>query len=241
MEKKVKDAFKKAGIELPAKQENPVAKESKNNHSSTKPINSKQRKADQSVRNKQSNKEVSKNTRGVKTRKQKNPKRNTQAKYFDDGLPSWAVIRDAYGSSSKDNPENNRDKSQTPERTFLKAKEGFHFEQNPIFNQKGGDSHRAIIDERPCVTQISPGSDIEVQLVIGLDLGTSMTKVIIGDPDQKRFYAVPLSPGSENPYLISTSIIKDQLHNIIIDTGDSPNALRNIKLDLMEKRSNVGF
>ncbi|MBV1928281.1 MAG: hypothetical protein KUG81_02060 [Gammaproteobacteria bacterium] len=118
------------------------------------------------------------------------------------------------------------------------AKESFHFEQNPIFKPNFRDSHRAIIDERPCVTQISPGSDIEVQLVIGLDLGTSMTKVVIGDPDQKRFYAVPLSPESENPYLISTSILRDELHNIIIDTGDSPNVLRNIKLDLMEKRSN---
>ena len=238
MEKKFKDAFKKAGMELPAKQENPVAKESKKNHSQTKPIHSKQRKSDQSVRNKQGDKEVLKNTRGVKSRNQKYQKRKKQAKYFDDRSPSLAAIRDAYGSSSKDNSENNRAKNQAPERTLLKAREGSHFEQNPIFSQNGDCSHRTTIDERPCVTQISPGSDIEVQLVIGLDLGTSVTKVIIGDPDQKRFYAVPLSPGSENPYLISTSIIKDELHNIIIDTGDSPNALRNIKLDLMESRSN---
>ncbi len=238
MASKLKDAFKKAGIELPTKQENPVAKESTNSHRSTKPISSKQRKSDLSVRNKKSNKDVSKNTRRVNTRKQKNTKRKTQAKYFDDGLPSLAAIEDAYGSSSKDNPENNRVKSQSPEQTILKYREGFHFEQNPIFLQNGGDSHRTIIDELPCVTQISPGSDIEVQLVIGLDLGTSMTKVIIGDPDQKRFFAVPLSPGSDNPYLISTSILKDEVHNIIIDTGDSPNALRNIKLDLMESGSN---
>ena len=195
MANKLKDAFKDAGIELPTKQDNPVAKESTNSHRSTKPINSRQRKADQSVRNKKSNKDFSKNPRRVNTHKQKNTKRKTQSKYFYDGLPSLAAIEDAYGSSSKDNPENNRVKSQSPEQTILKYREGSHFEQNPIFLQNGGDSHRAIINELSCVTQISPDSDIEVQLVIGLDLGTSMTKVIIGDPDQKRFYAVPLSPG----------------------------------------------
>ena len=235
MANKIRDAFKKAGIVLPAKQENPVGKESKKKYSSTKPINSKPRKADQSVRNRQV---VSKNANRVKAHKQRNPKPKNQPKYVDDSSPSCAAIRDAYGSASKGNPENNKKKCQAPEQTIIKARSGFDFEPNPIFNQKGSDSHSTIIDERPCVTQISPGSDIEVQLVIGLDLGTSMTKVIIGDPDQKRFYAVPLSSGSENPYLISTSTIKDQRHNIIIDTGDFSNALRNIKLDLMENRSN---
>ncbi|MBV1928279.1 MAG: hypothetical protein KUG81_02050 [Gammaproteobacteria bacterium] len=127
MEKKFKDAFKKAGIELPAKQENSVAKDSKNNHISAKPINAKQRKADQSVRNKKINKDVSKNNRGVKTNKhKKNQKRKTKAKVFNDGLPSLAAIRSAYGSSSKNNPNNNG-KSKVPERTTLKARE-FNFQ-----------------------------------------------------------------------------------------------------------------
>ncbi len=234
MANKLKDAFKEAGIELPAKQENPIGKESKNNHRSTKTI----RKSDQPVCNRESNKKVLKNTRGVKTHEQKNTQRKKQAKHFDDGLPSLTAITNAYGYSSKDNPENNRAKSQTPEKTILKARKGYHFEQNPIFNKNREESYRVIIDERPCATQISPGSDIEVQLVIGLDLGTSTTKVIIGDPDRKRFYAVPLSLGAKNPYLISTSIIKDELHNIIIDTGDSLNAFRHIKLDLIKNKSN---
>ena len=88
-------------------------------------------------------------------------------------------------------------------------------------------------------TQLSQGSDIEVQLVIGLDLGTSTTKVVIGDPDRKRFYAVPFLSESSNPYLVPTAIQADDEKKVVIKTGDGPGFLHDIKLDLMQGESST--
>lgn len=230
---KLKDAFKKAGVELPTKQSKKIKNESGSSLKNSKRVNQKKRKYDGSLRGSKSEKCI--NNRAFNNRKIKNIKLNVQARNLGDGLPSSDAIRDAYGSLAKVGYQNNRAKSRSPERTYLKTRKGVQFKVNPIFSQGADGSSKTVIDERLSVTQISPGGDIEVQLVIGLDLGSSMTKVIIGDPDHNRFYAVPFCSESRNPYLIPTSISKDDANCIIIDGKDSPNVERNIKLNLMER------
>ena len=235
MANKLKDAFRDAGIELPAKNDKPVKNKKKISRNSSRSVKAT---PPQVVVSHNSSSTVGDKPSPTKTRNSKKATQRIQ-KAHRDGLPSYFAIQEAYGSSQKSQKGGSGDvSSQPPTQTTLRAKDGIKFKPNPAFVQKMVDSRLIVVDEGPCATQLSQESDIEVQLVIGLDLGTSTTKVVIGDPDQKRFYAVPLSPGSDNPYLISTSIHKDELHNIIIDTGDSPNALRNIKLNLMERGSN---
>ncbi len=226
MANKLADAFKQAGVEWPAKKENPIK-----DRKSVEHVQATSLQVNQSGYNRQAN---SKNIDRVKSRK-RNPKRKKPT-HFNDKLPSGDAVRDAYGSPLTEIRGNDNASCQELEETLLKVKKVGSFEPNPIFSQKVADTHKVIIDEHPCITQLSPDSDIEVQLVIGLDLGTSTTKMVIGDRDNKRFFAVPFSPESENPYFVPTAIFVDTENNIVINAGDNPEVKRDIKLDLMQER-----
>ena len=241
MANKFKDAFKKAGIDLPAKKNKPVKNKKKKSRNSSRsvqaippqvatPLKSGSTVGDQSSSLKTRTSE--------KTKQRKNAKKQKIQKVHSDGLPSYSAIQKAYGSSKKSQKAGSADiSSQPPTQTTLRAREGIKFKPNPAFEQRMEDSRQIVIDEGPCATQLSHGSDIEVQLVIGLDLGTSTTKVVIGDPDRKRFYAVPFSSGSSNPYLVPTAIQADDGKKAVIKTGDGPGFLHDIKLDLMQGES----
>ena len=227
MANKFKDAFKKAGIELPTKKDKPVKNKPPNDRKSAKSVQAISLRADQPDHNRQAN------SKNIIQAKPRNPK---IYKRINDGSPSLAAIREAYGSSSTEKSDSNKAKNQEPAQTILKSREGIRFEPNPVFNQKVADTSRIIINEGPCSTQLSLGGDIEVHLVIGLDLGTSTTKVVIGDPDNKRFFAVPFSLESANSYFVPTAIFVDAANNIVISTGDNPEIQRDIKLDLMQEK-----
>ena len=102
-------------------------------------------------------------------------------------------------------------------------------------------SHRIIIDEGSCKTQLAHHSDIEVQMVIGLDLGIATTKVVIGDPANKQFFAVPFvsEPTTISDYLAPTAILQDAENNIVINSTDNSKILSDIKLNLI-RAENTG-
>ncbi len=161
-----------------------------------------------------------------------NRARNRATSIFDEAILS------VYKGSNQDRPSRAEKKSCLPEISTIEILGGVSFNPAIYPGQASKKSAQTIINELSCATQQSRFSSTEVQLVIGLDLGTSTTKVVIGDPDRKRFFAVPFSPSSDNPYLISTAIREDFSGNLIIDTGNDARTLRNIKLMLMQEGSN---
>lgn len=241
MASKFKDAFKKAGIDLPVKKNKPAKNKKKKSRNSSRSVKATppqvavSHNSSSAVGEKSS---PSKTRNSKKATQRKNAERQKIQKVHRDGLPSYSAIQKAYGSSKKSQRAGSADiSSQPPTQTTLRAREGIKFKPNQAFEQRIVDSRQIVIDEGSCATQLSQGSDIEVQLVIGLDLGTSTTKVVIGDPDRKRFYAVPFSSESSNPYLVPTAIQTDDGKKIVIKTGDGPSFLHDIKLDLMQGES----
>ncbi len=237
MANKFKDAFKKAGIDLPAKKGKPVKNKKKKSRNSSRSVKTPPQVAtshnsSSTVGNKSS---PTKTRNSKKATQRKNAKRQRIQKAHRDGLPSYSAIQEAYGSSQKSQKAGSGDISSQPlTQTTLRAREGIKFKPNPAFEQKMVDSRLIVVDQGPCATHLSQESDIKVQLVIGLDLGTSTTKVVIGDPDRKRFYAVPFSSESSNPYLVPTAIQAEDEKKVVIKTGDGPGFLHDIKLDLMQ-------
>lgn len=118
----------------------------------------------------------------------------------------------------------------------IKARPGVSFK--PYFD-RAPKSRRITIDEDPCKTQLAHHSDIEAEMVIGLDLGTATTKVVIGDLANKQFFAVPFvsEPATVSDYLAPTAILKDAENNIVIDSADNPGITRDIKLNLMREKN----
>lgn len=118
----------------------------------------------------------------------------------------------------------------------IKARPSVSFK--PSFDEMS-KSRRITIDESPCKTQLAHRSDIEVQMIIGLDLGTATTKVVIGDPDNRQFFAVPFvsEPATVSDYLAPTAILQDAENNVIIDSADSLGIRRDIKLNLMREEN----
>ena len=163
--------------------------------------------------------------------------RNSGGSIFDEAILS------VYKGSNPDRPVSAVKKSRLPEKSSIELISGVSFNPAIYPGQALEKIGQKIINELSCATQQSEFSSTEVQLVIGLDLGSSTTKVVIGDPDRKRFFAVPFSPSSDNPYLISTAIREDFSGDLIIDTGNDPRIQRNIKLMLMQEDShqNLGL
>ena len=111
----------------------------------------------------------------------------------------------------------------------------------PSFNM-APKSRRITIDQGSCKTQLARHSDIEAQMVIGFDLGTATTKVVIGDPANTQFFAVPFvsEPATISDYLAPTAILQDAENNIVIDSADNPKILSDIKLNLI-RAENAGI
>ncbi|MEE2652906.1 MAG: hypothetical protein VYE54_09285, partial [Pseudomonadota bacterium] len=126
---KLKDAFKRAGVELPANKNKNLKKESRSSRKNYKSGSRRKRKCDDSIYVNKDGKYVEEN-RAFNKRKIEESKRNVQAMDLSDGLPSSDAIRDAYGSSARARYENNRANSRASEKTYLKTKKGVKFEAN---------------------------------------------------------------------------------------------------------------
>ena len=60
-----------------------------------------------------------------------------------------------------------------------------------------------------------PRNENEVELVIGLDFGTTLSKVVVSEPSARRSWVVPLSSNSSNPYLLRSEIyLEDKVYNL---------------------------
>ena len=69
--------------------------------------------------------------------------------------------------------------------TEIQSKNGVSFLPNSAFDGLDRYYEGLSIDAAPISTQLIADSENIVQLVIGLDLGSSTTKVVIGSPDKK--------------------------------------------------------
>jgi hypothetical protein len=87
--------------------------------------------------------------------------------------------------------------------------------------------------------QVSEGQGRQqsVQLVIGLDFGTSFTKVVIGE--SRKHYAVPFQQYSlgENPYLLPSALsVLSELRECVLGNGiDASDVYDNLKTPLIER------
>jgi hypothetical protein len=218
MANKLKGAFQQAGKELPA---TPPKVQAVN--TSSKIVESKSSTKDKNSTRSHKNKVTTKPGRGRA--------HNNSDPIFDEAIMS------VYKGSNPDKPVSAVKKSRMQEKSSIELISGVSFNPAIYPGQALEKIGQTIINELSCATQQSKLSSTEVQLVIGLDLGTSTTKVVIGDPDRKRFFAVPFFPGSDNPYLVSTAIKEVVSGNLIIDTGNDARIQRNIKLMLMQEDS----
>ena len=74
-------------------------------------------------------------------------------------------------------------------------------------------------------------TDSDMEIVIGLDFGTSSTKVVLQDMG-RHSYAVPFTDATDNPYLLPARLYE---HGGQYSLSDGEVVLRNIKLRLMNK------
>lgn len=114
------------------------------------------------------------------------------------------AIRRAYSGAGKEQPT----KSESPEQARASAK------VPPAQITSTNANPRVVRSQVGIATQVSAsvGADV-VDLVIGLDLGTSCTKVLIQDVARRIAYAVPFDDqdGMNFQYLLPTTVYLDEI------------------------------
>lgn len=86
--------------------------------------------------------------------------------------------------------------------------------------------------QTPCGQSAPSASDKHTtQLIIGLDFGTSYTKVVIREPGSNRAWAVPFSEDRRNRYLLQSRIVKSK--GIYRLSGDNGEVYARLKYNLM--------
>lgn len=128
-------------------------------------------------------------------------------------------------------------KSVDPEKVqvpLIRAMPNTRFRPNNHFTAKLANTGR-FLQEGPTDFQFSGRKAGEIELVIGLDLGTSNTKVVIGDPAAKRFFAVPFEFDSSNPYLVPTILGIDDYGDTVVGLKSGYNHHQSLKLQLLQE------
>lgn len=92
--------------------------------------------------------------------------------------------------------------------------------------------------------QIDEVGDDAVDMFIGLDFGTSCSKVVIRDSNRRDHYAVPFFEiGADNPFLLPSHIFIDSDGRYYLDDHNVPDRalsiIRDLKLTLMQDPRNV--
>ena len=75
--------------------------------------------------------------------------------------------------------------------------------------------------------QLYDGVRGETDLVMGIDFGTSNTKVVIMEPGSRRAYAIPFARNTDNPYLIPSRVAK--LNGNYVIKGDVSELIAGMK------------
>lgn len=70
----------------------------------------------------------------------------------------------------------------------------------------------------------------EIDLVIGLDFGTTYCKAVVQEPDSGRAWAIPFTTCADNPYILATSILHDEGFFRLYGDGES---IGNLKVPLL--------
>ena len=85
-------------------------------------------------------------------------------------------------------------------------------------------------------TQIYSESANEIEIFIGLDFGTTNTKVVIQESGTRQAWAIPFTDGTENPYLLPSAVYRK--NNTYSLSGDPSDRHDNLKLPLIEGQLN---
>ncbi len=216
LKNKLIDAFKKAGVDLaPQKTSASSSRGQDKTQANKKIVKNSEKSTGRAGKNKRSR---SRGRGPISTKSQ------TQI--------STASIKSAYYPAER-TKDAHPAKIPVNEKSSLKALAGVQFAVNPVFSQRESFAG-LLIDETRCQTQLNQGSTNVVQLVVGLDLGSSATKVVIGSPDQKRFFAVPFCSNElKSPYMVPTGIKISESGNIVAGDDGSEEIRRDIKTNLM--------
>ena len=229
---KLKQALKDAGSQLLGKREEGSGKQGKKAGTASKAVPAAEARGKPSAGRDAPNEGRSKSGRKEGDKAGRSGRRKRRRGSINDGLPSMAAIRTAWQGGKKTGASN-ASQDQRPELTTITSIPDVDFKPTQDFWKRSGLWKKDLIERGPCRTQLVEDSQTEVYLVIGIDLGTSTTKVVIGDPDNKRFYGVPFWLNDANPYLVLTSLKIDQDERISIASGDTSGAINDIKLRLM--------
>lgn len=93
-----------------------------------------------------------------------------------------------------------------------------------------------VLSERmdcTCVAALDGTVDEEIDLVIGLDFGTTYCKVVLQEQGSGRAWAIPFSGDGDNPYLLCTKVWKDGLVFNLSGSGESKG---NLKMALVSEK-----
>jgi len=162
------------------------------------------------------------NGRGKKKAKKKSSKRRRK-------IPFDRLMALTYGKRSSSV------KQPTPVGKIKQIDEPFV--PNKCFAEAKSATHLVgILDECIDSKVYASSASEEVHLCIGLDVGTSCTKVIIGDVDNDRFEAIPFRELGEDRYLLPTQIFHSD--NGMYSLQSSEGAVKNTDLKLKIMRPN---
>ena len=127
--------------------------------------------------------------------------RSKRKKVVDTG-PSLASIASAYGSTAKENKQ-----SSQPKHTESDVKKPFNLsnaltqtatKSNPItWDYQGTTDTQFTLLGKP---------KGYVEIVVGIDFGTTVTKVVVRETGSRQAWAVPFTTSEENPYLLPGSV-----------------------------------
>ena len=107
------------------------------------------------------------------------------------------------------------------------------FQPNSMFSNNYEDK---VSIAKPKVEYKKPKeTDYSDHIIVGLDIGTSATKVIFRDHNKNQAYAIKLTTDKDNPFIIPSRVFINQS---TYSLSGKENALRNFKLDLLENPKN---
>ena len=105
---------------------------------------------------------------------------------------------------------------------------------------------RLIPTHNGIASQIAVNGDDAVDMYVGLDFGTSCTKVVISDANRRQHYAVPFfEVGAGNPFLMPSHVFLAANGRYCLDSNGkadgSLDKIRDMKLTLMQAPGNVSY
>ncbi len=150
--------------------------------------------------------------------------------------PSISTISSAYGSSRSKAPSTDTNKLREitldnfEEYEFLKINHLSKIKSDLLNQIAPAKTNVAPISSN--ITQNYVSSANEVELVMGIDFGTTNTKVVIQETGSKQSWAIPFTDDENNPYLLPSNVFLTKETYTL--NGDSSNRIGELKLPLIK-------